>query len=193
MGGLLTGETKLHFISDGRPSKNVSTNPASCSKKQTPVGLIVKNRGLVVLKKLVICSAIFASFQAHACNVSYSTSSNVISNALSTNGFDFANYDVVCEKLNRANAALEITGQATVLHGKSIAWASVSLKDRNTSVFTDEFAGSNTVANPEPSMDTANNLVNQAINGAIERLGIDQAIQSLNENRRKAKAAYSRG
>ncbi len=60
-------------------------------------------------------------------------------------------------------------------------------------MFTDEFAGSNTVANPEPSMDTANNLVNQAINGAIERLGIDQAIQSLNENRRKAKAAYSRG
>lgn len=142
-------------------------------------------------KYLTIITAALA-FQAHACDVTYNSASEVANKVLNKNGWGFKNYEKICAKLKKANAALVIEGDATVLGNKSIAWASVTLKDLNTMIFTNEYAGLSTQTNDYASVDKAETLLMTAINNAVETVNFDMAIQSLNESRKKVREAYSR-
>lgn len=146
-----------------------------------------------MLKKLALVAALCAApFQAGACSVNYNTSTDLIVKIVRQNGWGFDNYDQICQKLAAANAVLVIDGQATVLGNKSIAWATVMLKDKSLMVFTNEFGGSSTKTNDYASQDKAEELLMQAINSAVDSMGLDKALRSLAESRRQAKAAYSR-
>jgi len=146
-----------------------------------------------MLKNIALAAALCAlPFQAGACSVNYNSSTEVVLKVVRQNGWGFDNYDQICQKLAAANAALVIDGQATVLGNKSIAWATVSLKDKTLMVFTNDFGGSSTKTNDYASQDKAEELLMQAINSAVDSMGVDKALRSLAESRRQAKAAYSR-
>lgn len=142
-------------------------------------------------KYILIIAAAFA-FQAQACDVSFNTASQVVSKVLRANGWGFQNYEKVCAKLKKANVALVINGEAAVLNGTSIAWATANLKDLNTMVFTNEYGGVSTRYNTHASAETAESILPTAINEAVNSMDIDKAIQSLNESRNKVRQAYSK-
>ena len=145
-----------------------------------------------MIKQMLILCAFSASFAGLACDVTHSTADENVRKIVKENGWGFHHYDAVCEKLRRANAALVTDGDATVLGNKSIAWATVGLKDKELMVFTNAFGGSSTKTNDYASMDTARKMLMEAINSAVNNMDLDKAIQSLNENRRQVKQAYSR-
>jgi hypothetical protein len=94
--------------------------------------------------------------------------------------------------LRAANAALLVDGQATVLGGKSIAWASVKLREKNLTIFTADYGGKSTQTNDYASIDKADSMLITAINRAVESVDVDKAIKSLAEQRSLVKAAYSK-
>ncbi|HEX3638006.1 MAG TPA: hypothetical protein VHV99_21500 [Paraburkholderia sp.] len=145
-----------------------------------------------MIKRLTFFALIGVTFQAHACNVTYSTASDSVDKAITEQGWDFKNYDIICEKLRAANAALLVDGQATVLGGKSIAWASVKLREKNLTIFTADYGGKSTQTNDYASIDKADSMLITAINRAVESVDVDKAIKSLAEQRSLVKAAYSK-
>lgn len=145
-----------------------------------------------MIKKIIVICAAISSFQAQACDVINNTATDDVRAAIRKNGWGFNNYNVICEKLRRANAVLVTDGFATVLSNRAIAWATVGLKDRDLMIFTNEYGGSSTKTNDYASMDTAKKMLMESINDAVNNMDVDKAIQSLNESRRQAKAAYSR-
>lgn len=147
-----------------------------------------------MFKKLLILSAMTFALQAQAenCEITDNTANKMISAVLNEHGYSFDGYEQVCQKLKKANAAIVIGGSAGILGDISFAWAEVSLKDKNTMIFTNEYSGSMTKSNSKANMETAKLLLLEAINGAIGNVDFDNAIQSLNESRRQVKAAYSR-
>lgn len=145
-----------------------------------------------MIKRFMFCALIGATFQAHACNVTYSTASDSVEKAIMEQGWDFKNYDTICEKLKAANASLLVDGQATVLSGKSIAWAAVKLREKNLTIFTSDYGGKSTQTNDYASIDKAESMMITAINRAVESVDVDKALKSLAEQRRLIKAAYSK-
>ncbi|MCD0422882.1 hypothetical protein LOC51_37215 [Rubrivivax sp. JA1024] len=147
-----------------------------------------------MLKQFAFAVAAAAvSFQAAAaCNVTYNTASDKIVKVVRQNGWGFDNYDVICKKLNAANAVLYIHGQATVLGNQSIGWAAVGLKDKNLMIFTNEYSGLSTSTHEYASQDKAEELLMEAINAAVGNVDLDKALASLADSRRQAKAAYGR-
>jgi hypothetical protein len=149
------------------------------------------DEGLSMKGAFVTCLAM-VFIPAHACSVFHNTANDDVRNAVKKNGWGFDNYEVVCEKLRKANAALAIHGGATVLSGKSIAWAAVGLKDMELMVYTDEYSGISTNVDDYASIDNAKNILMKSIDGAVNSMDIEKAIQSLEKSRLKARAAYSR-
>lgn len=145
-----------------------------------------------MIKKLIFSSIACASIYANACTVNYVTSEDVVIKVIGKYKWGFSNYDAVCEKLRRANAVILVKGDATVLGNKSIAWATVNLKDGDLMIFTNSYGGNSTTVNGYASIDRAEQLLMQSINDAVDSMDVDSAIRSLNEARKKVRAAYSR-
>jgi hypothetical protein len=144
-----------------------------------------------MLKKAYIACAVTlgAIGTTHACSVMYETATDVAYKAIAESGWGFKNYAQVCKKLNAANASLLITGTTTVLHGVSISWASVSLRDKKLPIVANSYGGRSTIANTTPSMDMATRNLPQAINNAVDSMDLDRAIASLNEMRKIVRIA----
>jgi hypothetical protein len=145
--------------------------------------------------KKIIFSLSFAisCFNVNACSVNYNTATDEVQKSFhGHDGWTFKNYDAICEKLARANAKLLISGHATVLGGRSIAWVDVSLSDMKLPITTNSFGRLNTEINENASMDTAYAMLFESLNSAIEVMQFDNAINSLNEARQKVKAFYGR-
>lgn len=146
-----------------------------------------------MLKKLILATvlAVAPVTVIHACDVSYMSTSEAVHKAMKR-GWGFTDYEAICRKLNAANAALQISADTTVLGGVSIAWVSVSLKDKNLDVFAPDFGGVATSTNSTPSMGVAQNILPQTISDAVNSIDLDRAIASLNTNRKKVRAAYQK-
>lgn len=108
-------------------------------------------------------------------------------------GWVFQNFDHVCEKLNRANARLQINANASVLNNQSIGWAVLTVVDRDTGIGTSDYASMNTQVNSYASQNKADEIMVAAINAAADEwTSIDKALASLDEERRKARKARSK-
>lgn len=143
------------------------------------------------MKKLLISALFLATtIDAHACSVEMTSASDSVMEAVRKNGWGFDNYQAICQKLNSNNAQLFINGQATVLDGRSIAWAAVSLSDKNLPIVTSDFGGKSTQLNQYASMNKANEILIDAINGAVNSMDIEKSLTSLNNLRKKVKATY---
>lgn len=140
------------------------------------------------MKKIIAFAiAATAAFSAHAGCIIYTSRSQEVSQLLNTHGgWDFDNYDRICGKLDRANAGVQIVSDYVVLGNQSIGWASVMIKDRNTSVMTNSFNSMSTFTNSYASQDKAKELMYLAINDAMKNwTALDQAVDALNKERRE--------
>ena len=122
------------------------------------------------------------------CQITYSSASSQVEKSFSgRDGWAINDYNTVCEKLKRANAALRISGYSTVLDGVSYAGASVGVKDMNVNIYSDDFGGSSVSVNPTASMDKAVYILFDSIMNAVNSMNIDKALASLAAERKKAK------
>jgi len=144
------------------------------------------------MKKYLPLLAFFLAMDAQACTLYRSTSSNTVVKLLAENGWNAKKFDAICPKLNRANAELLIDGQATVLGGASVGWAVLMLKDRDSNVTTSDYSSKSTSMNTGvASMDTAEALLYSALNSALDAYNVDDALVSLDDARRKTRAALA--
>lgn len=98
----------------------------------------------------------------------------------------FANFQTVCEKLRRANAAVQIISNYAVLGNQSIGWASVMLRDKDSKFMVTEYLGVSTNTNSYASSDQAKELMWDAMNDALNEWdGLDNAIDELKKERSK--------
>jgi hypothetical protein len=106
---------------------------------------------------------------------------------------DNAKYNRLCEKLNRANARIQINAQSSVFANQSVAWAVLTVLDRDTSIGTADFASMNTQVHTYASQDKADALMVAAINVAAPNWNdLDKALASLDNERKKVRAAFSK-
>jgi len=144
------------------------------------------------MKKFLPLLAFVLAMDAQACGISRSTSSDLIVKLLKDNGWNGSKFDTVCAKLNRANAALVIDGDATVLAGASVGWAVLMLKDKDSNIATSDYSSKTTSVNTNrASMDVAENLLYSALNNALDNYDVDKAIDALDAARSKTRAALA--
>lgn len=110
--------------------------------------------------------------------------------------YDFADYDVVCNKLRKANAQIIISGSYGVLSNRSFGWASISIADKadNHFVVTD-YGKRSTSMHDFASDDIARKQLWIAINYALNTWdgeGLDQAITTLNQARQARRKAIAK-
>lgn len=146
-------------------------------------------------KVMLTAALIVASASASAkCSIDSFTVSETVRKARQLHGPDWhlKNFDALCKKLNRANAALMILGDATVLVDRSIGWAVVGLSDRDSDTVSMGDSAMSTQVNPYASQDKANELLYQAINTAADQLydRIDSALAGLEEARKNTRNKY---
>jgi hypothetical protein len=126
---------------------------------------------------------------ASACSVRVISASPEVNRAMPKKPLDFKNYTAICQRLNAENAGLLIMGDAGVLEGNSIAWAVVSLQDKNVSIFTSMASGSATRIGQQGTMDEAQAMLHQVIGDSVDRMDIEKAIAALNHARALIKSA----
>ena len=143
------------------------------------------------LKKVIAgLIMVMAAYSAQAaCQITYTTASDVMEKHLAKNGFAARNYDALCEKLKAANARMTISASATVLSGKAISWVMVGVMDRTTTISITGFGAYSTTVNDDPSMSTANGTVGDSLTAALEDWNnIDKALASLDLARNETKS-----
>lgn len=139
-----------------------------------------------MFKGSIVALALFASFSASAgCTLTSNTTSTIRQARTATNwdGWSFSRYDEICAKLKHANAQLNIRGDATVLNGVNIAWASVEITDMDARL-SSGLSSLNTRTNQMVgSQDHAYKLLIESIEDAANALNIDQGIKDLKDAR----------
>lgn len=149
------------------------------------------------MKKVLAAATLSAfAFAAHADCAITSVRDNNISNNFKAHGgwtIDIAKFNQICEKLNRANARIQINAQSTVLVNQSVAWAVLTVVDRDTSIGTGDFATMTTQVNTYASQDKADAMMVAAINeAALNWNDLDKALASLENERKKVREAFSK-
>ena len=145
-----------------------------------------------IMKFAAALLLLLAPSGASACTVYWSTADAVVTKVIQTNGWDFANYETVCRKLQAANAELYVNGAATVLGGRSIGWASVGIKAKGVNVATFASGGTSTNVDDSPGTNIAETMLMQSINRAVGYMDVDAAIRHLDEAKETARAQLGR-
>jgi len=137
-----------------------------------------------------LCLALL-TLPTHAnCSITRLTASNAITQVFKENGgFTFQNYDVVCNKLRRANAQVVMNGSYGVLANRSYGWVSLGVADKTHDyIITNAFGRSSTHMNDYASDNVARQQLWLAINDALNRWEeLDQALAELNKARQAAR------
>ncbi|CAD6560166.1 hypothetical protein LMG27952_07059 [Paraburkholderia hiiakae] len=139
------------------------------------------------MKRILLSALIFAVAQSvkAECTIN-SIYQGLPAKVLQENGWNFQNYNIVCEKLRRANASVVINGTASVLTGTSLGWATLSVADKKTGLGISDYYSANTETNTYASQDKAEELLYVAINTAANNWkDLDSALAILDEKRRK--------
>lgn len=106
-------------------------------------------------------------------------------------GFDVAEFNQLCEKLNQSNAVIRIDADSKVLGNHSIGWAVLSVIDRDAAIATSDFSSMHTRVSIYASQDKADEIMVKAINeAAVSWDKIDNALASLENERKKARSVF---
>lgn len=128
------------------------------------------------MKKLFVASCILLSIQSvasAACNFKTSDTEYTRNIIRQNGGYPIS--DAQCALLNKHKLRLQVTTDASVLAGASVAWASVRLLNENNRV--SDASGSSTYVNTQvTSSNKADELLYLAIRDAITSLDFDKAI-----------------
>jgi len=141
-----------------------------------------------------LCLAMLTLPASANCSITRLTASDAVRQVLQENGgYNFQNYDVICNKLRKANAQIVIHGSYGVLINRSYGWASLGVADKDRDyIITNAFGRSSTHMNDYASNDMARKQlwlsINEALNGWVT---LDQALAELNKARQAARKAAS--
>ena len=138
-----------------------------------------------------LCLAALALPASANCSITHNTSSISVQKVFKeTDGYTFQNYDLVCNKLRKANARIVVVGSYGVLSNRSYGWASISVADKASDhLIVNDFASNSTWMNDYASDDKAREMLWAAINDALGKWdGLDQALATLTKARRAAPA-----
>lgn len=150
------------------------------------------------MKKLLFVSLFsMLTLQAHAdCNLKMTLNKTDIAKYVKYRGgpndkiFTAERYDVLCEKFRKAHAEILITVQSSVLDNKSIGWASLSVKDLDTAISTNDYGSISTNIDSYASQDRADQLMVRSILQSLQEWdSVDLALEKL-ENERKNTRAF---
>ena len=139
------------------------------------------------LRLSVVCT-FFSIFITHAwgCNYSYQyKSSDQIKNIINNNSLSDPSVSTEdCERLNHFTPFLKsnhliflLGGDSFVAHGVSIGWGFVRLRDQYGIVSLND--GQDTYVNPDPSDNTASQMMRNAIIKSIIFIDLSEAINSI--------------
>ncbi|MFP3637838.1 hypothetical protein [Paraburkholderia sp. SIMBA_054] len=96
------------------------------------------------------------------------------------NEFNVPDYDSMCLKLQRANAAIEIAADAKVLAGTSIGFARLRVVDRSSGLGTIDYTNGHIRTDPYASQDEADKLMLLAVQDSLnDWTHFDGAVASL--------------
>jgi hypothetical protein len=142
-------------------------------------------------RSLRYCAALsFAALTLPAsanCVISHDTASpNVLKVFKENSGYEFNNYEVVCNKLRKANAKIVIQGSYGVLRNRSYGWALITVADKASNhLIVNSFGSHSTQMNDSASDETARKELWLAINDGLDNWdGLDQALAELKQARR---------
>lgn len=151
--------------------------------------------------KLLFSLLALFSMTAHAgCTINTLYSTDVGKIFKNHGGFDFPGtkltnekFNAICEKLRKASARVQVEANAVVLSNRSIGWAVLSLKDRDTNVATSDYSQINTSVNDSASQNIAEQRMVFSINEALSDWAeIDKAIMALDAERKRARAVLGK-
>jgi len=102
--------------------------------------------------------------------------------------FEFQNYDLVCNKLQKANASIFIIGNAGVMSGRSYGWVTLSVADKDNYYLSTPFGGyAQTAISGKAHSKEARVAIWSALNAALnewpENGVLDDALASLEKAR----------
>ncbi len=140
---------------------------------------------------LALCLAAAAAPAQASCSINSLTASPAVNRVFkANNGYEFKNYDMLCAKLQKAQAQIVLVGSSGVLMNRSYAWVSIGVGDAtNGNIMTNDFATSRTTMNDYASADKADALLWEAINIALNEWEVDPAIAALQKVRKTVKPA----
>lgn len=101
--------------------------------------------------------------------------------------------DANCAILMANNLALDVAGQASVLEGVSVGWASVKLVDKTLNIVSDAIHMSTTVKTNAASQPIADSMMYQSIESVLEEFDFSKAAKQVNAYRAKARVAAKSG
>jgi len=134
-----------------------------------------------------LCLTMLALPAASAnCSITRMTGNDAVHQVFKeNNGYEFQNYDVICNKLRKANAKIVIQGSYGVLRSRSYGWVSIGVADKNSDyIIINAFGRTSTYMDDYPSDEVARKqlwtAINEALNGWDQ---LDLALDSLNKAR----------
>lgn len=125
------------------------------------------------------------SISANACEIDFNASNTQVLKIVTNKKTKLKNYDSICRKLESANASLVVDGAASVLGQRSVAWANIYIKDKNSMIFTNSFSVSAIKVNSYASIKKAEELLLIAIDDAVSSYDLDKSIPELNKARKQ--------
>lgn len=144
-------------------------------------------------KNLARIALLFATFSAEAnCTLFADLEPHVQRLVNKHNGWVFNNYQTICDKLKSQNAAVRVVASKGVLVGRSYGWAALMVKDKNSSISTNEYNSTMTFVHADASTSVADEMMWNAINKAFEEwYSLDSALEVLNAERKAVLKAKS--
>lgn len=151
-----------------------------------------------IAKSIALIALSFGAAQAQAECVIISSAGNATNEVFLAlggwsvdRGLNVEKYNEVCKKLEKADAAIEISAMAKVLAGEyTVSWAQLAVKDKSTSIGGIDYAKKVVRISNEGTQQKANEDMVVAINTALSSWsGIDLAIETLEQERKIARAA----
>lgn len=122
------------------------------------------------------------------------TDHDVRATVIKEGGFrDNNKFQSICEKFKRANARLHIFTRFTVLDNRSIAVVLLTVRDSATNIANQTGGVVKIDTNPHASIDMAKEMAVESISTTLyEWNDLDMALESLEQERQKAKAAFQK-
>lgn len=138
------------------------------------------------MKKLLLLSLLSAigtsTFAASGCSIYY-RAEDKLTTIIKEKPFDFANYDVVCQRLKNANAIVSLTYISSITNEQTTVSVTATVSDINLPIESG-LSRNRLYSSQERTTTEENELFMDAVNDALN--SIDQSdIDGLNVNRKK--------
>lgn len=145
--------------------------------------LPLKYVGIGNMKSLVCACAFVLCSSSLACSFTSSESPKTRQIVEANGGYPIS--DTQCKFMNDNRVLLRVQGEAAVVTGGSVGWASVTLEDESNGI-TSKLSGRGTYVNVRDAAEpVANRLFISALKGAVSTLDFEAAVQEIDAQRAK--------